>query len=287
MEERGRERRVRVRVEMRCDVAVSADMRWMHKMLSYISYFSSHLLRSKLPVGWDEREKELLCVVEEVSERKISLCYYLEEEEVKEEEKREKGEKRESKRKVDEQTYTSSDGLFFSPALSVDREVFHFDIPPPPLAELFTVCQMCWNGSLCPGVVVLIGSQDICAQRILVISDFLTKISSSQVTEMRVSLQDETDLPVVFGDPASPVLGGLPLFIEQITNPLMNNPNCGLVIADVSVYGQYALRELLESGQSETHKNQIRKEKILFILTIPSSADVTSQISSRAHWIWQ
>ena len=284
----------RVCVEMSCVVCVSADMRWMNKMMAYVSYFSSRLLLRQLEKVREERgEREggrecddLVCVVEEVSGVRISLLF----DEVFAESPigKENGEREaEKRRRVDEQTYISTDGLFYLPARPEDRDVFQFAIPPPPLAELFTVCQMCWGGGLAPAVVVVAGERELCAERILVISDFLSKISSEQVVEIRVTIQDETDLPVVFGDPASPVLGGLPLFIEQITNPLMHNPRCGLVVADVSVYGQYALRELLESGQSETHKNQIRKEKILFILRVPHAAEITAQISSRAHWIWE
>jgi hypothetical protein len=264
-----------VKVNMKCVVVVSSDMRWMQKLLAYVSYFSSKILLHKYTNTREGEGSEgaIECEVEEVSAEEIRMVYHAME--------------AERRRKVDEQTFSSVDGLFYSPTSPADRELFQFDIPPPPLAELFTVCQMCWNRSLCPAVVVLIGTVDANSQRISIITDFLTKISCSQVTETRVILQDESHLPTVFGDPASPVLGGLPLFIEQITNPLMNNPNCGLVVADVSVYGQYALRELLESGQSETHKNQIRKEKILFVLNIPSTSEVTSQISSRAHWIWE
>ncbi len=52
-------------------------------------------------------------------------------------------------------------------------------------------------------------------------------------------------------------------------------------VARVNGTGQFILRELLESGQSSTHRLSVRKVRIIFLLNI--SDLMQPQIVSRAH----
>jgi hypothetical protein len=56
---------------------------------------------------------------------------------------------------------------------------------------------------------------------------------------------------------------------------------CTVQVARVNGTGQFILRELLESGQSSTHRLSVRKVRIIFLLNI--SDLMQPQIVSRAH----
>ena len=62
----------------------------------------------------------------------------------------------------------------------------------------------------------------------------------------------------------------------------MVSPGCEYAqVARVNCTGQFILRELLESGQSSTHRLSVRKVRIIFLLNI--SDLMQPQIVSRAH----
>ena len=56
-----------------------------------------------------------------------------------------------------------------------------------------------------------------------------------------------------------------------------------LVSARVNEYGQYLLREMLEDGESRTHRQAVSLERVLFVLSIDDFAEVAPQTLSRAH----
>ncbi|KNC70540.1 hypothetical protein SARC_16930, partial [Sphaeroforma arctica JP610] len=58
-----------------------------------------------------------------------------------------------------------------------------------------------------------------------------------------------------------------------------------LVVAYVSVLGQFMIRELLESENSKTHRILIRKDRLLFIVCTTDNQPIQSQLESRSHVI--
>jgi len=71
-----------------------------------------------------------------------------------------------------------------------------------------------------------------------------------------------------------------------------NNPNAetsssdGLlvIVCHVNETGQYMLRELLETnGESRTHRYAIRKDRVLFVLSVDANAGLQEMTISRAH----
>mmetsp|Transcript_80880 Transcript_80880/g.142590 ORF Transcript_80880/g.142590 Transcript_80880/m.142590 type:complete len:108 (+) Transcript_80880:1900-2223(+) len=58
-----------------------------------------------------------------------------------------------------------------------------------------------------------------------------------------------------------------------------------LIIAHVNEVGQFVLRELLESGSSDTHWQRVCKDRVMFLLDIPEGSGVSSTVQSRAHHV--
>ena len=52
---------------------------------------------------------------------------------------------------------------------------------------------------------------------------------------------------------------------------------------EVSEFGQFALREMVERGPSETHRTLVRKEGVLFVLEMVEGSELSSQMLSRSH----
>ncbi len=58
-----------------------------------------------------------------------------------------------------------------------------------------------------------------------------------------------------------------------------------LMVSLVTQAGQYMLRELLDSGEvSKTHRHAIRKDRVMFIVSVDEGAEVQEMMLSRAHW---
>jgi len=75
-----------------------------------------------------------------------------------------------------------------------------------------------------------------------------------------------------------------------------NNPNASsssgdgllVIVCNVNETGQYMLRELLETnGESRTHRYAIRKDRVLFILSVDANAGLQEMTISRAHALIQ
>ena len=101
-----------------------------------------------------------------------------------------------------------------------------------------------------------------------------------------MSPQEEGDKVKVFGAPDE-IQGGLFKFINEVNNPnLEDQSKYAVVVAHVSVTGQFMLRELLESGQSTTHRLAVNKDRVMFILSVNNGEDLQPQFFSRAHEIF-
>ena len=83
---------------------------------------------------------------------------------------------------------------------------------------------------------------------------------------------------------ASDIRGGLFKFIDEISNPNMTKGETpyGFIVAHCNEVGQFMLRELLESGSSNTHRLAVRKDRLLFIMDLLPSALLTPQLMSRS-----
>ena len=106
---------------------------------------------------------------------------------------------------------------------------------------------------------------------------------------VRVELRDEKDKEKVNGH-QSQIRGGLFKAIDDFNNPNNNKENLGkqesvlVIVCKVNETGQYMLRELLETnGDSRTHRYAIRKDRVLFVVTVDDNAELQEMTISRAH----
>eukprot|EP00959_Pyramimonas_sp_CCMP1952_P254026 5306745-Pyramimonas_sp.AAC.1 len=105
----------------------------------------------------------------------------------------------------------------------------------------------------------------------------------SKLRERHLVLLEEEDKEQVMGQ-VSDVRGGLFKFIDEV-----NNPNAAeeadlfaVVVAEVNEIGQFMLRELNETGRSSTHRLQVFKDRLMFIMELADGAELTHQLHSRS-----
>lgn len=153
---------------------------------------------------------------------------------------------------------------------------------------LQAVVSMSMANLLKPAVIVLKGSAEKTAALQEAIQSYFRGILPV-LKETSVSVHSLEDQDVVLGSPWDFPRGGLFKFIDDITNPCStmrsSDGEFGAIYASVNETGQYVVRELLESHQSQTHRQTIRKNQILFVLRVDPESKVTSTIMSRAHLV--
>lgn len=181
--------------------------------------------------------------------------------------------------------------FYFAPELqqqTQQQEILLDSFVAPSLhSTILTVFDMFRQQYLKPAVLALTGSFQ---QRKHYVST-LQRTAQAMIPKLRlerIEARHEEHKEAVFGDPKEPSLGGLLRVIDQVTNPVYRrDDHFALVIADVNELGQFMLRELLEDDTSRTHRNQIYKQRIMFVMNIDSEAAVSPQLHSRAHAILQ
>jgi len=160
-------------------------------------------------------------------------------------------------------------------------------LPKESYCTLLTVIDMLVYSYVKPGIVVLVGSYDQRQKYIEMIKNYLSLIFQERLKQTEVTLKEEKDKTKVFGEPGE-ILGGLFRFIDRV-----NNPNAcegrtdlyGLIINHVNEVGQFILRELVEADPSRTHRQTAHKDRLLFVLSVDESCEITPQLNSRAHTI--
>ena len=87
----------------------------------------------------------------------------------------------------------------------------------------------------------------------------------------------------------SQIRGGLFKVIDDFNNPNAETSSSDgllviVIVCRVNETGQYMLRELLETnGESRTHRYAIRKDRVLFVLSVDANAGLQEMTISRAH----
>ena len=151
----------------------------------------------------------------------------------------------------------SANGLFYYKKEYYDDEITSkFNLPSYLAPTLTTVVQMTKEEFLKPAVIILLGEHDNRLKYLKRIRDYLSYILKDRLYQNELDLYCEDDKAKVFGNP-NEILGGLFRFIDRVNNPNACNGETdrfGLIIAHVNEIGQFILRELLEPGQSKTHR---------------------------------
>mmetsp|Transcript_7767 Transcript_7767/g.15880 ORF Transcript_7767/g.15880 Transcript_7767/m.15880 type:complete len:729 (-) Transcript_7767:634-2820(-) len=156
-------------------------------------------------------------------------------------------------------------------------------VPAADHAKILTVLEMFKADYLQPVVLTLMGTEASRAAYRAGILELVRAEHGAKLRETHLTLLAEEDKEHVMGQ-VSDVRGGLFKFIDEV-----NNPNAaaeeglyGAVVATVNETGQFMLRELNESGRSRTHRLQVFKDRLMFLMDIVEGAALTHQLHSRS-----
>lgn len=183
-------------------------------------------------------------------------------------------------------TLASKDGFFFYSADEMgERETGMLEgIAPQYAPQIITLTGMMKFNFLKPSVIVLEGSDRARSAYADCIEKLLDTTFAGCLCKTSLTIMSEDDKRDVVGDPKE-IRGGLFKFIDEATNPAIlreQDQHC-LVVATVNEVGQYILRELLEDSASKTHRQSVRKDRVLFLLSLTEGSNVTHPVRSRAH----
>jgi len=175
-------------------------------------------------------------------------------------------------------------------------------IPTCNHAVVATLLEMYADNYLRPLVVVLTGAKGHRATARACL-EALVRERVNDLHECMVSVLREQDKECVLGK-THELMGGLFRFIDEVNNPARlataetiaqkekdahtkyrTSDAYALIIAHVNEVGQFVLRELLESGSSDTHWQRVCKDRVMFLLDIPEGSGVSSTVQSRAHHV--
>lgn len=177
--------------------------------------------------------------------------------------------------------------FFFRPETRENQSLLEKGLPLMTHANVNTLTEMLHTNYLKPCVIVLIGESEKREKYEKILLSHFTESFGEKLHSTEVSIHGEEDKHKVFGQPHE-IQGGLFKFIASV-----NNPNaCGgredliaSVFARVNELGQFILRELLENGSSSTHRQAVHKDRLVFVLSITDTCEITPQLQSRAHTI--
>ena len=186
-------------------------------------------------------------------------------------------------------TVSSMDGFFFVEGDAVGMGGLGTEMEKFQRRKIATIVKMCLSSVLRPGVVVVTGQS---SDRVAMEGSILNEVEAlcgGGMDVVRVELRDEKDKEKVNGH-QSQIRGGLFKAIDDFNNPNNNKENLGkqegvlVIVCKVNETGQYMLRELLETnGDSRTHRYAIRKDRVLFVVTVDDNAELQEMTISRAH----
>eukprot|EP01126_Amoeba_proteus_P000287 TRINITY_DN10092_c0_g1_i4.p1 TRINITY_DN10092_c0_g1~~TRINITY_DN10092_c0_g1_i4.p1 ORF type:complete len:679 (+),score=137.53 TRINITY_DN10092_c0_g1_i4:559-2595(+) len=206
--------------------------------------------------------------------------------------------------KISPLTLHSFDGYFFFNSQA--SSPLNTPVPGLPLEQAFrvnTVIEMLDGRYLKPAVIVITNEKrnnppsspsppspdgEMTSRKIQfekAICSHVTSIYGSRLHTIKITARSEEDTEQIFGNPSSPIMGGLPAFVDHVTNPIYTErkDDFVLVVIHANEYGQYILREMLENNDSETHRTLIKKERVLFLVV--TDGLLSPQMESRAHLI--
>eukprot|EP00293_Proteomonas_sulcata_P013581 CAMPEP_0184307260 /NCGR_PEP_ID=MMETSP1049-20130417/16061_1 /TAXON_ID=77928 /ORGANISM="Proteomonas sulcata, Strain CCMP704" /LENGTH=546 /DNA_ID=CAMNT_0026619719 /DNA_START=15 /DNA_END=1655 /DNA_ORIENTATION=+ len=182
---------------------------------------------------------------------------------------------------VPELNVCSADGYFFLKGTSAAGDVNAH--------KLWTLLDMCRLSCLQPGVAVLTGADAARKEYEGLIIKQLEELCGDNFACTEVELKAESDKEKVTGHHTE-IRGGIFKVIDDSNNPngrqneAGNGENLCVVLCHVNETGQYMLRELLETnGDSKTHRHAIRKDRVLFVLSVDEDAPIQEMTKSRAH----
>ena len=184
-------------------------------------------------------------------------------------------------------TVCSMDGFFFVEGDGGDWGAQGSEADKFKRRKNATLVNMCLSAALKPGVIVLTGADD---KRAAVEREILeqakTATAGAVMQVEHIDLREEDDKIKVNGH-QSQIRGGLFKVIDDFNNPNAETSSSDgllVIVCHVNETGQYMLRELLETnGESRTHRYAIRKDRVLFVLSVDANAGLQEMTISRAH----
>eukprot|EP00041_Stephanoeca_diplocostata_P017308 m.345291 g.345291 ORF g.345291 m.345291 type:complete len:823 (+) comp20662_c0_seq1:229-2697(+) len=146
-------------------------------------------------------------------------------------------------------------------------------LPEASRSMLETVLSMVETNFLKPGVLVLRGALRHCNAVSAIISTAVDILYAGRSAKRSLTVLTDADQEHIIGTAWDYPRGGLLKFIDDINNPAgaarrQHHQHYGFIFATVSAVGQFHLRELLEGNASATHRQLVRKDGIMFVLTV-------------------
>lgn len=146
-------------------------------------------------------------------------------------------------------------------------------LPEASRRMLETVFSMVETNFLKPGVLVLRGALRNCETVAGVIDAAVDILYTGRSAKRSLTVLTDADQEHIIGSAWDYPRGGLLKFIDDLNNPAGasrrgHRQHYGFVFATVSSVGQFHLRELLEGNASATHRQLVRKDGIMFVVTV-------------------
>eukprot|EP01124_Arcella_intermedia_P001826 TRINITY_DN11009_c0_g1_i2.p1 TRINITY_DN11009_c0_g1~~TRINITY_DN11009_c0_g1_i2.p1 ORF type:complete len:556 (-),score=194.37 TRINITY_DN11009_c0_g1_i2:13-1680(-) len=191
--------------------------------------------------------------------------------------------------------------LYFPKESPADSHLSAHNIPTPFHPPLSLLTDMLLNQFLSPAVLVIApqhpspspsspSSSSPSLQLSSLYLSSLQKLLPNKLKHIHYSLKTEEDKEKVFGSPSDPIMNGIFSWIESINGKYVVQQKeeqgklFGVITIEASEMGQFMIRELLESGDSKTHKNSVSKERIMFVVVVEEGF-LSPQLLSRAHFV--
>ena len=152
-----------------------------------------------------------------------------------------------------------------------------------PRATACSLLAMVDAGFLAPAVVCLAGGTAAARDRYCVAlgAAMRARYGAAGLHVEELAAREEGDKALIVGEKHE-LNGGL----FQVIDRAARHPGgvqTVLVVARVNAVGQFLLRELIEDGDSRTHRQAVSLRRVLFVLSVDEGCEVAAQTRSRAH----
>jgi hypothetical protein len=152
-----------------------------------------------------------------------------------------------------------------------------------PRATACSLLAMVDAGFLAPAVVCLAGGTAAARDRYCAAlgAAMRARYGEAGLHVEELAAREEGDKALIVGEKHE-LNGGL----FQVIDRAARHPGGAqtvLVVARVNAVGQFLLRELIEDGDSRTHRQAVSLRRVLFVLSVDEGCEVASQTRSRAH----